>query len=502
MPVDEVMRLFQRSGLQPDVLEQVLDLATNGRRHPLSFPEFIAAMHLTSSSRGGHPLPHPTLGLSPQLRDFLIGYRENPGDLAMQGNSRSASNSRSPSPVRTGGADPFSSRPPPPSSTQDFRDSPTSFGGGGGGDAGGSGRDFGSQSGFGGGGGQDAFGSNSFGGGSGGGGFGGPGSVDGRGSPDAFGGAADWGSSGGGCQPPSSKSDVNLPVGSSSWGGGKSDPSQFDSSSRRSRRGSNGGFQDSGSFGGQDSPPNGGHDTPHWGKSSASGRPAAQGQEDRGYESSTERRRRRSRELSREQPPRWDSPKGSTRVPRSRMGLPVEALDGQGSLHGAEKLASQDGSGRHDAAYMRRLQEIMGERPLAARAPPPQLVPRKPPPTTTEEPRGRAAVPTGPFATTGSYATNGSFAPGSCSTLKRVQPAFLPSGPKVEIPPGRPGTAPNLRSFTTVSAEADMRSRLQHLSSNYSEIQRLSAAGLPLPYASGYADAAATRTAYAPYMSR
>lgn len=96
---EEAKTVFVRSGLGGQALAQVLDLVDVSRRGRLGFIEFVAAMHLVGNARAGLLPPQPGMGLPPELVSFLGQFRESAAELALQGNSRSASRSRSQSPA-------------------------------------------------------------------------------------------------------------------------------------------------------------------------------------------------------------------------------------------------------------------------------------------------------------------------------------------------------------------------------------------------------------------
>jgi len=95
LSADGVGSLLHTSGAGAEESGRILEAATGGRGQ-LSFPDFVAVMHLVRCARTGSPIPQ---SLPPALQDFLGGLRASPEELATQGLSRSASRSRSASPA-------------------------------------------------------------------------------------------------------------------------------------------------------------------------------------------------------------------------------------------------------------------------------------------------------------------------------------------------------------------------------------------------------------------
>ncbi|CAK0893236.1 unnamed protein product, partial [Prorocentrum cordatum] len=81
----EAAELWRRSGLPEGVLATVWDLSNVSRSGQLSFPEFVAAMHLIQRARAGWQLPRPPEGLPDALLGALAAIREAPAVLAAQG---------------------------------------------------------------------------------------------------------------------------------------------------------------------------------------------------------------------------------------------------------------------------------------------------------------------------------------------------------------------------------------------------------------------------------
>lgn len=88
----EARDTFSRSGLSAEVLMRIWDMVDNYRAGLLSFPEFVGAMHLIRQARLGQ-LPYD-LVLPHELASFLGSIQDSPANLALQGNSRSASAAR------------------------------------------------------------------------------------------------------------------------------------------------------------------------------------------------------------------------------------------------------------------------------------------------------------------------------------------------------------------------------------------------------------------------
>eukprot|EP00435_Cladocopium_sp_Y103_P039151 s1032_g10.t1 len=85
---DEAKAVFNKSYLPPDVLINIFNQANVSQSPYLTFPEFIAAMHLIREARQTQPPQFPSI--SAELMNFLSNFYESPWDLAIQGSSKSA----------------------------------------------------------------------------------------------------------------------------------------------------------------------------------------------------------------------------------------------------------------------------------------------------------------------------------------------------------------------------------------------------------------------------
>lgn len=95
--VDEAQNLFQKSGLDEETLNRVLQLVGVDIVTVFEFPEFVLAMHLIGQARESNGLLPRSL--PQELADFAASLiHMSPADLALEGSSRSASRSRSASP--------------------------------------------------------------------------------------------------------------------------------------------------------------------------------------------------------------------------------------------------------------------------------------------------------------------------------------------------------------------------------------------------------------------
>mmetsp|Transcript_50248 Transcript_50248/g.108193 ORF Transcript_50248/g.108193 Transcript_50248/m.108193 type:complete len:687 (+) Transcript_50248:512-2572(+) len=110
---DEYMTIFSRSGLPPQTLSQICQLVGADYGARLTFGQFVGAMHLINSVMSGATLPPQ---LSPQLLNFIgiLGSADAPpvANLASRGSSRSASATRSATPVASSSPSPPTSRAP------------------------------------------------------------------------------------------------------------------------------------------------------------------------------------------------------------------------------------------------------------------------------------------------------------------------------------------------------------------------------------------------------
>ena len=84
---DEAYSLFTKSHVPEDILQQVWMLSNVSGSGMLSFPEFIAAMHLIREARQTQQNP---AAISPELSAFLGSFSESPHDLSVEGSSQSA----------------------------------------------------------------------------------------------------------------------------------------------------------------------------------------------------------------------------------------------------------------------------------------------------------------------------------------------------------------------------------------------------------------------------
>lgn len=83
---DEARAVFSKSFLPPEFLINIFNQANVSQSPHLSFPEFVAAMHLIREAR--HTQSSPSI--STELLNFLRNFYESPWDLATQGSSKSA----------------------------------------------------------------------------------------------------------------------------------------------------------------------------------------------------------------------------------------------------------------------------------------------------------------------------------------------------------------------------------------------------------------------------
>ena len=83
---EEVRDVFNKSYLPPDVLIHIFNQANVSQSPHLSFPEFVAAMHLIREARH----TQQPASISAELMNFLSNFYESPWDLATQGSSKSA----------------------------------------------------------------------------------------------------------------------------------------------------------------------------------------------------------------------------------------------------------------------------------------------------------------------------------------------------------------------------------------------------------------------------
>ncbi|CAE7227405.1 unnamed protein product [Symbiodinium sp. CCMP2456] len=100
---DEAYSLFTKSQLPEHTLQQVWVLSNVSGSGMLSFPEFIAAMHLIREARQTQQSP---TAISGELSAFLGGISESAQDLSLEGNSRSARTLRSPVAFQGAGSSP------------------------------------------------------------------------------------------------------------------------------------------------------------------------------------------------------------------------------------------------------------------------------------------------------------------------------------------------------------------------------------------------------------
>lgn len=83
---EEARDVFSKSYLPPDVLIHIFNQANVSQSPHLSFPEFVAAMHLIREARH----TQQPVSISAELMNFLSNFYESPWDLATQGSSKSA----------------------------------------------------------------------------------------------------------------------------------------------------------------------------------------------------------------------------------------------------------------------------------------------------------------------------------------------------------------------------------------------------------------------------
>ena len=100
---DEAYSLFTKSQLPEHILQQVWVLSNVSGSGMLSFPEFIAAMHLIREARQTQQSP---TAISGELSAFLGGVSESAQELSLEGNSRSARTLRSPVAFQGAGSSP------------------------------------------------------------------------------------------------------------------------------------------------------------------------------------------------------------------------------------------------------------------------------------------------------------------------------------------------------------------------------------------------------------
>lgn len=86
---DEAKAVFNKSYLPPDVLINIFNQANVSQSPYLTFPEFVAAMHLIREARQTQQ-PSQFPSISAELMNFLSNFYESPWDLAIQGSSKSA----------------------------------------------------------------------------------------------------------------------------------------------------------------------------------------------------------------------------------------------------------------------------------------------------------------------------------------------------------------------------------------------------------------------------
>ena len=86
---DEAKAVFNKSYLPPDVLINIFNQANVSQSPYLTFPEFVAAMHLIREARQTQQ-PSQFANISAELMNFLSNFYESPWDLAIQGSSKSA----------------------------------------------------------------------------------------------------------------------------------------------------------------------------------------------------------------------------------------------------------------------------------------------------------------------------------------------------------------------------------------------------------------------------
>ena len=82
----DAQAIFNKSALPPEVLGSIFNQANASQSSHMSFPEFVAAMHLIREARQTQQSPV----ISPEFMGFLSSFYESPNNLATQGSSKSA----------------------------------------------------------------------------------------------------------------------------------------------------------------------------------------------------------------------------------------------------------------------------------------------------------------------------------------------------------------------------------------------------------------------------